>query len=110
MKEIAVTASSGKHDNELIGRAMISLKVRQQYTGNGIHTRLYNILSAQTTFKCFAKKVCLLFVYLTNSKQFLNRINKSNYCGNVNNLLKIEFFYNLEMPDLGRLILGSHFF
>ncbi|XP_023169664.2 protein unc-13 homolog 4B isoform X2 [Drosophila hydei] len=26
MKEIAVTASSGKHDNELIGRAMISLK------------------------------------------------------------------------------------
>lgn len=30
MKEIAVTASSGKHDNELIGRSMISLKVRQQ--------------------------------------------------------------------------------
>lgn len=28
MKEIAVTASSGKHDNELIGRAMITLKVR----------------------------------------------------------------------------------
>lgn len=27
MKEIAVTASSGKHDNELIGRAVITLKV-----------------------------------------------------------------------------------
>lgn len=27
MKEIAVTASSGKHDNELIGRAAITLKV-----------------------------------------------------------------------------------
>jgi len=28
MKEIAVTASSGKHDNELIGRAAITLKVK----------------------------------------------------------------------------------
>lgn len=28
MKEIAVTASNGKHDNELIGKATISLKVR----------------------------------------------------------------------------------
>lgn len=27
MKEIAVTASTGKHDNELIGRCSISLKV-----------------------------------------------------------------------------------
>lgn len=28
MKEIAVTASTGKHDNELIGTAQIQLKVR----------------------------------------------------------------------------------
>lgn len=27
MKEIAVTASTGKHDNELIGRTAITLKV-----------------------------------------------------------------------------------
>lgn len=27
MKEIAVTASSGKHDNELVGKATIPLKV-----------------------------------------------------------------------------------
>ena len=27
MKEIAVTASTGKHDNELIGSAVIQLKV-----------------------------------------------------------------------------------
>lgn len=28
MKEIAITASTGKHDNELIGRANIPLKVK----------------------------------------------------------------------------------
>lgn len=28
MKEIAVTASTGKHDNELIGNALIQLKVQ----------------------------------------------------------------------------------
>lgn len=52
--------------------------------------------SVQTIFKCFAKKVCLLFVYLTHSKQFLDQIIKSFYCGKVYNILKIEFFYNLE--------------
>lgn len=67
MKEIAVTASSGKHDNELIGRSMISLKVRQQYTGNGIEARMYNFISAQTTFKCFAKKS--LFIICLSNKQ-----------------------------------------
>lgn len=31
MKEIAVTASTGKHDNEIIGVAQIKLKVRSNY-------------------------------------------------------------------------------
>lgn len=31
MKEIAVTASTGKHDNELIGRTSIPLKVGHIY-------------------------------------------------------------------------------
>lgn len=32
MKEIAVTASTGKHDNELIGRTSIALKVIRMHT------------------------------------------------------------------------------
>lgn len=32
MKEIAVTASTGKHDNELIGATQMPLKVRKSYS------------------------------------------------------------------------------
>lgn len=40
MKEIAVTASTGKHDNELIGRCTIALKVseRKRTLGNSHFT------------------------------------------------------------------------
>lgn len=38
MKEIAQTASTGKHDNELIGRATINLKVDGQLIYCNMHT------------------------------------------------------------------------
>lgn len=43
MKEIAVTASTGKHDNELIGKAHIPLKV--SYSVSFIILRIVNYLS-----------------------------------------------------------------
>lgn len=45
MKEIAVTASSGKHDNELIGRTMIILKkVRHSFSKSYILHNQHSIL------------------------------------------------------------------
>lgn len=36
MKEIAITASTGKHDNELIGTSNIPLKVRNNFNSNNV--------------------------------------------------------------------------